>query len=480
MRPRNRWRIWLPALVLFGALASSLLLAPAQAATDPIFVPETGHYLRGVFREFWEQNGQINNFGQPITDEYLDSQSGRVLQWFERARFERAGPDATVVELGMLGREWLGERTFPRKNPVPNTATRRYFPETGQIVQFGFKQIWETRGGLAIFGLPLSSELTETTDDGKQRTVQYFERARFEFHPEQPDGQRVILTLIGRKLAPPERVTPLPPGSSPPPLAPPTTTPTPTPVRGTPTATPRPTQVPPPTVTPLPPTATPTPAPIVPNLPPAVNAQVQPLTGLPGQTFTFTPFGFTSREVVAVWANAPDGRVIELGRRQADRQGRMEPLSFTTDARTLIGNWSLVAQGVDSNRTTVAYFLLLDNTVGRLPTPTSAVPLPTPTSITIPPDRNARVTPPAGPIGTLFFLDAFGFVPGEEVAVEVIRSDGTRIPARFTVTADARGAIGYARIYHATLSGAPLGLYAFEARGQTSGRSSVAYFVVTP
>jgi hypothetical protein len=463
-------------MLVLAAMAGGMLLMPVQAATDPVFVPETGHYLRGVFREFWEQNGQIENFGLPITDEYQDPQTGRVLQWFERARFERAGPDATVVDLGMLGREWLGERTFPRKDPVPNTATRRYFPETGQILQYGFKQIWETRGGQPIFGLPLSSELIEATDDGQLRTIQYFERARFEFHPDQPDGKRVILTLLGRKLAPTDRVTPLPPGSPPPPLAQPTAAPTMPP--GPPTATLRPTQVPPPSPTPIPPPPTATLGPIVPNLPAPINAQVQPLTGLPGQDFTFTAFGFTSRESVAIWANTPDGRVIELGRRQADRQGRLEALTFATDASSPRGNWSLVAQGVDSKRTAVAYFLLLDSTIGRLPTPTPPPAPPTP--IRIPPDRNARVTPPSGPTGTLFFLDAFGFIPGEEVAVEVVRSDGSRVPAAFTVTADARGSIGYARVYHATLASSPLGLYTFEARGLVSERSAVAYFVVTP
>jgi hypothetical protein len=175
---------------------------PARAATDILYVSATGHYVRGVFRDFWDKNGGLANFGYALTEEYIDPQTGRVYQFFERARFERAQPGATLVELGHLGRLAVGDRVFAPADPIKNTKQRRYFPETRHIVQFGFKQTWESRGGLKIFGLPLSDEIDEQLADGKVHPVQYFERARFEYWPDLPDGQRVLLSLLGRSSCP--------------------------------------------------------------------------------------------------------------------------------------------------------------------------------------------------------------------------------------------------------------------------------------
>ena len=53
------------------------------------------------------------------------------------------------------------------------------------VIQGGFLNYWQTYGGLAQFGYPLTDEIAEVSPtDGKTYTVQYFERARFEFHPE--------------------------------------------------------------------------------------------------------------------------------------------------------------------------------------------------------------------------------------------------------------------------------------------------------
>jgi hypothetical protein len=53
---------------------------------------------------------------------------------------------------------------------------------------------------LALFGLPLSDLQTETMADGKQYQVQWFERARFELHPENSAPYDVLLGLLGNEL----------------------------------------------------------------------------------------------------------------------------------------------------------------------------------------------------------------------------------------------------------------------------------------
>ena len=72
-----------------------------------------------------------------------------------------------------------------------------YFPVTGHHVAEPFLSTWREHGGLPIFGYPLS-ELIDV--DGMQ--VQYFERARFEYHPENAGTiHELLLGRIGAQRA---------------------------------------------------------------------------------------------------------------------------------------------------------------------------------------------------------------------------------------------------------------------------------------
>ncbi|MDI3339611.1 MAG: S8 family serine peptidase [Sphaerobacter sp.] len=88
--------------------------------------------------------------------------------------------------------------------PVDATPDRVYFPETGHSLSFGFKRYWEEHGGLGAFGYPISEEFTELDPaTGAAYTVQYFERARFEYHPEFAGTPfEVSLGRVGAQLAP--------------------------------------------------------------------------------------------------------------------------------------------------------------------------------------------------------------------------------------------------------------------------------------
>jgi hypothetical protein len=56
------------------------------------------------------------------------------------------------------------------------------------------------QGSLALFGLPLTSAKLEKASDGSQVVTQWFERARFEWHPDKPREFRVLLGLLGNEL----------------------------------------------------------------------------------------------------------------------------------------------------------------------------------------------------------------------------------------------------------------------------------------
>lgn len=189
------------ALLSIIVLLAAALAAPTLAQSDVRTFTETNHTLRGAFRVFWEANGGVPIFGYPITEEYrVDDQ---ITQYFERARFTLVSlPDGWTVELGRLGAEVTTNRIFPKVPPISNTPNRRFIAETQHIIQYGFKEVWEQHGEARIFGFPLSEEIDEVLDDGAWHTVQYFENARFEYWPDREPGQRVLISNLGRRLAP--------------------------------------------------------------------------------------------------------------------------------------------------------------------------------------------------------------------------------------------------------------------------------------
>lgn len=72
------------------------------------------------------------------------------------------------------------------------------FRETGKSVCGRFLQYWQAHGGIAQQGYPISGEFREISAlNGKEYTVQYFERAVFEFHPENQAPYDVLLSQLG-------------------------------------------------------------------------------------------------------------------------------------------------------------------------------------------------------------------------------------------------------------------------------------------
>lgn len=85
--------------------------------------------------------------------------------------------------------------------PVSTVSTAPYyFPTTEHYLSGRFRQYWEGNGGLYVFGLPLTSVYDETAADGKVYKTQYFERARFEYHPQNAQPYDVLLTLFGTEI----------------------------------------------------------------------------------------------------------------------------------------------------------------------------------------------------------------------------------------------------------------------------------------
>ncbi len=190
------------SLLVATVVAPAFLYANAAAnVPDRIYFPDTGHYLSYGFLDYWRHHGDVTLFGYPITEEFRDPETGLTTQYFERAVLEYH-PDNSPgwqVELRRLGADLAAGRQtetpfVPVTNPDPAC---RFAAETGHQICGHFLNYWESNGALPVFGYPLSEPFTE-----RGYTVQYFERARFEWHPEnQGTPYVVLLGLLGRDAA---------------------------------------------------------------------------------------------------------------------------------------------------------------------------------------------------------------------------------------------------------------------------------------
>ncbi len=185
-----------------------------EAIPATLFFYDTGHSLRGFFRDYWENHGALSQFGLPLTEEYdelnpIDKKVYRV-QYFERARFEYHPENLPPynVLLGLLARQISVGREFedPFLAVTPpdkaNSSGKLFFSDTGHTLTGSIRKYWEKTGGLAVYGFPISEEFMEVNQaDGKTYLVQYFERSRLEFHPENTGSiYEVQLGLLGTQI----------------------------------------------------------------------------------------------------------------------------------------------------------------------------------------------------------------------------------------------------------------------------------------
>jgi len=211
-----------PLLLFVLAL---LLALPASAGARPLTAdtcfPQVPDCISGRFAQYWNDNGGLSVFGLPLspaTKQRTGADSTTYLvQFFERARFElhphevkpydvllgRLGVDSLTAQ----GRDW---QTFPKADP----AAPHFFPETGHAIAPQFWGFWSSHGlefdgnkkaksfqeSLALFGMPVSEAQMEASSNGQIYLTQWFERTRFEFHPENAPPYDVLLGLLGADL----------------------------------------------------------------------------------------------------------------------------------------------------------------------------------------------------------------------------------------------------------------------------------------
>jgi peptide/nickel transport system substrate-binding protein len=222
-------------LVSYVGVASILLVSPvrtdasrtASAAQErsrnlgPGSIPVGGRFLQ-EWSKHGSEGASVYVNGWPITQRRpeISLEDGKTyeVQWFERARYEahpenKAPYDVLLGRLGATlveGRGRIDPNTQQVRTPgdlpfvgitQPTDADGKlkvWFQESRHAVSGKFLEHWNRYGGLAQFGFPLSEQFQEVSPtDGKTYTVQYFERNRFELHPDNPAPYEVELGLLG-------------------------------------------------------------------------------------------------------------------------------------------------------------------------------------------------------------------------------------------------------------------------------------------
>ena len=202
-----------------GGTTPTPLPPPTPGTSGCQSFPETGYQTCGRILSYWHENGGLPVFGYPIGPQQAVTIEGRVYQAqaFERNRLELHPENARPYDvlLGRLGAEVLGRQgrdwqQFGKLGSAPVGCL--FFAATGHSLCEPFLSYFRNHGlefdgqagkdlgeSIALFGLPLSEPQTETIQ-GKAYTVQWFERARFEWHPENQDPYRVLLGLLSVEM----------------------------------------------------------------------------------------------------------------------------------------------------------------------------------------------------------------------------------------------------------------------------------------
>jgi hypothetical protein len=214
-----RWRNLCAALITASiVLALFLTAVPAQAAaatqmraTTPTLAPSlagmvnervcfpaTTYCAENAFLDFWRTNGGLEILGYPI-DQPRRFPDGLIRQFYERAIMEWHPENAPQYQvlLTLLGAALLEGNPRTTQPPVQCGPGCAYFKETNHTLRGIFAQYWTQYGGLPVFGYPLTEEHEERNANGRIYRVQYFERNRFEYHPENSGRFVVLLGLLG-------------------------------------------------------------------------------------------------------------------------------------------------------------------------------------------------------------------------------------------------------------------------------------------
>lgn len=195
---------------LIAPLASSQDSGGASQSQCQTF-PQTGKSVCGIFLTYWTEHGGVTRQGLPISNEFQEVSSidnkTYTVQYFERVVLEyhtenEAPYDVLLSLLGTIqytSKYPTGAPGLELLPPEMKAEGGAFFKLTGKEVRGLFLDYWLANGGPLQYGYPISNAFIERSSlDRVDRVVQYFERAVFELHTENPPPNNVQVALLGR------------------------------------------------------------------------------------------------------------------------------------------------------------------------------------------------------------------------------------------------------------------------------------------
>jgi polysaccharide biosynthesis protein PslG len=221
---KRAFAITLTLMMILGMVALPGMSSAAPSSpgdvppTQPPFMSryfnETQHAAVNSFLAFWQRTpNALFVLGYPISAPFIEesfTNPGEYyrVQYYERAVLEEH-PENYGTQYYILGRLMGNQSIKGREAEGPFQAVGdpgdgTYDGATSHTLRDGpapFRSFWLNNGGLEVFGRPKSEQFQEVNQaDGKTYWVQYFERQRMEWHPDEPNPQyRILLGLLGNE-----------------------------------------------------------------------------------------------------------------------------------------------------------------------------------------------------------------------------------------------------------------------------------------
>jgi hypothetical protein len=146
----------------------------------PVLVPESGHYVKGFFRQAWDLFGGRASLGLPLSEAFYRAGDNRLVQYFEGGILV-FHPEVA----GLPGFDLLLEAERVALYVQPEAlgwgfAQGKNVPAGSQVAG-RFQPFYKQFNGDWRLGKPISSEVIDTVG-GTPRVVQYFEKGRLEWN----------------------------------------------------------------------------------------------------------------------------------------------------------------------------------------------------------------------------------------------------------------------------------------------------------
>src|SRR3954469_3569154 len=217
------------AIILTLAILSGMVIWPLSSSAAPHspgevadtlppftsqYFQETQHAAMNSFATFWRRTpNALFVLGFPISQPFIEESFTNPGEYYRVRYFERAvleeHPENAGSQYYILGRLMGNQIIKSRGGEAPFQAVGdpgdgTYDDATGHTLRDGpapFRSFWQNNGGLEVFGRAKSEQFQEVNQaDGKTYWVQYFERQRMEWHPNEPDPQyQILLGLLGHE-----------------------------------------------------------------------------------------------------------------------------------------------------------------------------------------------------------------------------------------------------------------------------------------